>query len=223
MQLVYSIRLRTDASAARGLALRTGGGQIKHMQARYYWLQECIKAGILTVEKIRGAVSPADLMTKHLDGTTMRAMCGLLDLKFETGRAAAAPKLEIDSGYITRCVKLPALVSLLPTVRGEQNEHREKDAWADSIIAMGVLLLLVLATVWVTIARRQARTATNTCDKDTMTVSMMANTEKDMSGVELVWTERGERLHMSRECPALKGSTHLHSKTVCRLCARDNK
>ncbi len=91
MQSKYSIRLWTDASATRGLALRIGDGQIKHVQAKYYWLQECIKAGILTVEKIRGAVNPADLMTKHLDGTTMRAMCGLLDLKFETGRAAAVP------------------------------------------------------------------------------------------------------------------------------------
>ena len=111
---------------------------------------------------------------------------------------------------------------MLPTVRGEQCEHHEKETWAVSVIAMGVLLLLVLATVWVTIARRQARTATNTCDRDTMTMSVMANTE-NMSGVELVWTERGERLHMSRECPALSRSTHLRSKTVCRLCARDNK
>ncbi len=34
MQLAYNIRLWTDARAARGLALRTGGGQIKHMEAR---------------------------------------------------------------------------------------------------------------------------------------------------------------------------------------------
>jgi hypothetical protein len=51
MQLHYSIRLWTDASAAHGLALRTGGGQIKHMQAKCYWLQERIKAGILTLGK----------------------------------------------------------------------------------------------------------------------------------------------------------------------------
>ena len=69
MHLNHSIR-----RWARRLALRTGGDQIKHMQARCYWLQECIKAGILTVEKVRGTVSTADLMTKHLDGTTMRAM-----------------------------------------------------------------------------------------------------------------------------------------------------
>ena len=78
------------------------------------------------MEKIRGAVNPADLMTKHLDGTTMRTMCGLLDLKFETGRAAAAPKLEKDSGYVTRCAKLLAAVSLLSAVRGEPNEQRDR-------------------------------------------------------------------------------------------------
>ena len=71
MQSNYSIR-----RWARRLALRPGGGQIKHMQAKYYWLQECVKAGILTGEKIRGTVNPADLLTKHIDGTTMRTMCG---------------------------------------------------------------------------------------------------------------------------------------------------
>ena len=73
------------------------------------------------MEKIRGTVNPADPMAKHLDGTTMRAMCGLPDLRLETGRAAAAPKLVIDSGYVTRCAKLLAAVSLLPAVRGERS------------------------------------------------------------------------------------------------------
>ena len=73
-KLNYSIRLLTDASASRGLALRTVGGQIKQLQTKFYWLQECIKAGILTVEKIRGTANPADHMTKHLDGPAMRDM-----------------------------------------------------------------------------------------------------------------------------------------------------
>ncbi len=66
---------------ARSKGLRTGGGQTDHMQAKYFWLQECIRAGILTVEKIRGTV--------HLDGTTMRAMCGLLDLTYGSGGCSA--------------------------------------------------------------------------------------------------------------------------------------
>ena len=30
------------------------------MQAKYYWLQECIQAGVLIVEMIWGALNPAD-------------------------------------------------------------------------------------------------------------------------------------------------------------------
>ena len=47
------------------------------MEAKYHWLQEYNKANVLTTEKTRGMVNPADLMTKHLNGATMRDMCGL--------------------------------------------------------------------------------------------------------------------------------------------------
>ena len=86
---------------------------------------------------------------------------------------------------------------------------------------MSMLLLLALMMFWVLFTRRQVRTVTNTCYKNTMTTAMMVT--ENMSGVELVWTERGERLHLSRDCPALKRSTHLRSKAICRICARDPK
>ena len=112
---------------------------------------------------------------------------------------------------------------MLPAVRGEPKEDpEEKCTWVASVVAMGVLVLLVLATVGWKVARVQARTVVDPCDKDTMTMSMMANTEH-MSGVELVWSERGERLLISRECPALRNSKNLRSKAICKLCARDNK
>ena len=64
-----------------------------------------------------------------------------------------------------------------------------------------------------------------TCDedKDKHAESYVKHAEAYMSGVELVWTERGERLHMSRECVSLRSSTNLRSKSICRLCARDHK
>jgi hypothetical protein len=46
--------------------------------------------------------------------------------------------------------------------------------------------------------------------------------ESYMSGVELVWTERGQRLHMSRDCVSLKRSHNLRSKSICKLCARNH-
>jgi hypothetical protein len=164
-------------------------------------------------------VTYADYMKKHLDGTTMRAMCSppcprrVERLQRRSLRSTVAILRAVRS-YLRRqaCRRLCA-ASSASTMRRRLGQSASSP-WA-------CVLLLVLATVWATIARRQARTATNTCDKDTVTASMMANAEKHMSGVELVWTERGERLHMSRECPAL--NSHLRGKAVCRLCARDNK
>ena len=47
-----------DAAAARGLALRSGSGAIKHMDTRYFWLQQKEKNQELRIEKIRGTVNP---------------------------------------------------------------------------------------------------------------------------------------------------------------------
>ena len=94
--------------------------------------------------------------------------------------------------------------------------------------ALSALLLLALLMFRVLCARRLARAAI-TCDKDTMTTTKGLDVAKPnkhgesyMSGVELVWTERGERLHMNRYCVSLQRSKHLRSKTLCKLCARDH-
>ena len=58
------VRIWTDAAAARGLALRSGSGAIKHMETKYFWLQQKEKNQELRIEKIRGTVNLADLMTR---------------------------------------------------------------------------------------------------------------------------------------------------------------
>ena len=58
---VAQVRIWTDAAVARGLALRSGNGAIKHLEIKYSWLQ---KNQELRTEK----VNSADLMTIHLDG-----------------------------------------------------------------------------------------------------------------------------------------------------------
>ena len=81
------IRIWTDAAAARGLALRSGSGTIKHMETKNCWLQQKEKNQELKIEKIRGTVNPADRMTKHLDGKRLITLCELLNIKrisFET-------------------------------------------------------------------------------------------------------------------------------------------
>ena len=74
------MRIWTDAAAARGLALPSGSGAIKHMETKYCWLQHKEKNQKLRIEKIRGTVNPADLMTQHLDGKRLVVLCDLLNI-----------------------------------------------------------------------------------------------------------------------------------------------
>lgn len=44
-----SLELKTDASAARGVILRQGVGQIRHLHVKQLWLKEAVAAGELTI------------------------------------------------------------------------------------------------------------------------------------------------------------------------------
>ena len=82
------VRIWTDAAAARGLALRSGSGAIKHMETKYYWLQQKQKNKELSIEKIRTDDNTADLMTKHLAAARVQHLCGFLKLESQKGRPA---------------------------------------------------------------------------------------------------------------------------------------
>ena len=81
-----SIRLRSDATAALGIARRLGIGKIRHLDTSLLWIQQKIKDGDLKADKILGADNPADCLTKFIDQTTMNkrlAAMGLVRRCFE--------------------------------------------------------------------------------------------------------------------------------------------
>ena len=96
------VRIWTDAAAARGVALCSGSGAIRHVETKYFWLQQKEKNQEVRIEKIRGTVSPADLMTKHLDEQRLTKLCDLLSIKRTSGRSNSAPMLTVDTEYIPR-------------------------------------------------------------------------------------------------------------------------
>ena len=53
-----------DSTAAKGTATRIGIGKIKHLDTGWLWIQEVVRAGVVTLKKINGKVNPADLLTK---------------------------------------------------------------------------------------------------------------------------------------------------------------
>ena len=48
-----------DSSAARGVLQRTGPGRIRHLQTRFLWVQERIRAGDFAVVSVPGASNAA--------------------------------------------------------------------------------------------------------------------------------------------------------------------
>ena len=65
------ICIRTDASAAKGIASRRGLGKVRHIEVNQLWLQDKVMTGEITLEKIPGTTNPADILTKHVDTQTL--------------------------------------------------------------------------------------------------------------------------------------------------------
>ena len=56
-----------DASSAIAIATRSGVGSVRHLAARYLWVQREVENQSFSVEKVAGQRNPADLGTKHVD------------------------------------------------------------------------------------------------------------------------------------------------------------
>ncbi len=48
---------------------------MRHIQTRYLWLQERVAAKHLRLEKIKGELNPADILTKVLPIAKVRDVC----------------------------------------------------------------------------------------------------------------------------------------------------
>ena len=72
--------LHTDSSAARSMVQRTGVGRVRHIQARFLWIQEEQRGGRLTVMKVAGSENPADLGTKAVTRDTLEKLLSKLPL-----------------------------------------------------------------------------------------------------------------------------------------------
>ena len=57
------LELRTDASAARGVIMRQGVGQIRHLHVKQLWVQERVAKGDMIISKIPRVENWSDALT----------------------------------------------------------------------------------------------------------------------------------------------------------------
>ena len=89
-----ALEIRTDASAAIGIANRIGIGKIRHIETNQLWLQQKVLEGKLVVSKVKGEDNLADALTKPVDGKLLTEHLVRVGSTLPEGRHALAPALE---------------------------------------------------------------------------------------------------------------------------------
>lgn len=130
----------TDSTAARGMTSRLGAGRVRHLEAKYLWIQQYVLAGEMKVIKISTTDNRADMQTKPLDPARHWTLLRRLPMRvLETGRSRT-------------CLAAVVMVSCVQ-VSGE----RRVTTWSDGggahdfdefiIIRVSSVLLLSLGAV----------------------------------------------------------------------------
>ena len=66
------LELKTDASAAKGIAQRLGLGKVRHLEVSQLWLQQKVANGEIRVIKVPGGENRADALTKHVSREVLK-------------------------------------------------------------------------------------------------------------------------------------------------------
>ena len=87
----YRVKIITDASAAKGISMRRGLGQVRHIEVNQLWIQDRVRRGDIELEKIGGKLNISDALTKAADGESVGMHCEGTETIFKQGRHELAP------------------------------------------------------------------------------------------------------------------------------------
>ena len=87
--------VNTDASAARGVALRKGLGKVRHIEVSQLWIQDAIDNRKVDLRKVNTDENLADMFTKHVDRHLLERHTDSLGLRRELGRHLMAPVIDM--------------------------------------------------------------------------------------------------------------------------------
>ena len=93
------IEVKTDASAAIGIASRIGLGKIRHIEVSQLWLQEKVKNGKVTITKVDTSCNLADALTKGVDAAIIAKHLSGVGVIIRSDRHHLAPK--VDEDYVS--------------------------------------------------------------------------------------------------------------------------
>ena len=93
LEVQVKIRIRTDASAAKGIASRTGLGKIRHLEVSQLWLQDKVSNREIEVMKVKGETNIADILTKHVPAEGIKTHLSSVRQWVDQGRHQLMPEV----------------------------------------------------------------------------------------------------------------------------------
>ena len=84
------IMVRTDASAAIGIASREGVGRTRHLETGALWIQQKQWEDRISIQKVAGKDNPADVLTKHVPSDVLWRHMHAMGFQRLSGRARNA-------------------------------------------------------------------------------------------------------------------------------------
>lgn len=88
-------RIMGDASAALGIIGRRGLGKVRHLDVAHFWIQDAAQTERLTLRKVAGNDTPADMLTKALEAQARDRYVRVLRMQVAEGRASVARRLHV--------------------------------------------------------------------------------------------------------------------------------
>ena len=86
------LEVRTDASAAKGIASRKGIGKVRHIEVCQLWSQDKVRLGEIVITKVDGKDNAADALTKPTSAEEIAKHQQMLNQSCEQGRHRLCPE-----------------------------------------------------------------------------------------------------------------------------------
>ena len=87
------ISIKSDSSAALGIAQRRGFGRVRHIEVSQLWLQEKVSSGDIQLGKGPGTDNAADHLTKPGCTESVKKHLRLTDQRIAQGRHEMMPNI----------------------------------------------------------------------------------------------------------------------------------
>ena len=77
------VEVRVDSSAAKAISSRVGLGKTRHVEVKFLWVQDAVRAKRIKIMKVLGTLNPADILTKPKSHTEMNTLLKIVGANLE--------------------------------------------------------------------------------------------------------------------------------------------